>query len=119
MLIAAISQNPIFLEKTGFSLQSARGLYRRSGIAPCPEGLYSVVEIIPNYSALTMHSTGQTEAHWGESWWPTHSTQVAASITYKTPSPSVIESVGHSGMHAPQAMHSSWIFIAMVNSPIF
>jgi hypothetical protein len=28
-------------------------------------------------------------------------------------SPSVMELVGHSGMHAPQAMQSSWIFIAM------
>jgi hypothetical protein len=28
-------------------------------------------------------------------------------------SPSVIDSVGHSGKHAPQAMHSSVIFIAM------
>jgi hypothetical protein len=29
-------------------------------------------------------------------------------------SPSVIDSVGHSGKHAPQAMHSSVIFMAMV-----
>ena len=29
-----------------------------------------------NY-ALTMQSTGQTLTHLGESWWPTHSTQVA------------------------------------------
>src|SRR5512135_3226246 len=29
----------------------ARGLYHRSGIAPCPEGFYLVVEIIP-YRAL-------------------------------------------------------------------
>src|SRR6266508_7019077 len=26
---------------------SARGLYHRSGITPCPEGFYLVVEIIP------------------------------------------------------------------------
>ena len=30
---------------------SARGLYHRSGITPCPEGFYLVVEIIP-YRAL-------------------------------------------------------------------
>jgi hypothetical protein len=29
------------------------------------------------------------------------------------PSPSLIELVGHSGKHAPQAMHSSVIFIAI------
>jgi len=32
-----------------------------------PEGCYSIVEIIPNYSALTIQSTGQTETHFGES----------------------------------------------------
>jgi hypothetical protein len=29
-------------------------------------------------------------------------------------SPSLIDSVGHSGMHAPHEMHSSVIFIAIV-----
>jgi len=31
----------------------ARGLYRRSGIAPCPEGFYLVVEIIPVTGTIT------------------------------------------------------------------
>jgi hypothetical protein len=33
------------------------------------------------------------------------------------PSPSLMDSVGHSGTHAPQAMQSSVIFIVMVVSP--
>jgi hypothetical protein len=66
--------------------------------------------------ALMMHSTGHTDMHCGESWCPTHSTQVSALITYMGDS-SVIDSVGHSGTHAPQEMHSSVIFIAMVVSP--
>src|ERR1041384_2556530 len=33
------------------------------------------------------------------------------------PSPSLIDSVGHSGTHAPQAMQSSVIFMAMVITP--
>jgi hypothetical protein len=33
------------------------------------------------------------------------------------PSPSLIDSVGHSGTQAPQAMHSELIFIAMVIAP--
>src|SRR5512144_2067790 len=33
------------------------------------------------------------------------------------PSPSLMDSVGHSGTHAPQAMHSSVIFIVMVVTP--
>jgi len=84
---------------------------------PAPKVYYSIVGIIPNYSALTMQSTGQTSTHFGVSWWPTHSTQVAWSITYRTPSPSLMDSVGHSGMHAPQAMHSSLIFMLMMDSP--
>src|SRR3989304_55256 len=32
-------------------------------------------------------------------------------------SPSLMDSVGHSGSHAPHEMHSSVIFIAMVQSP--
>ncbi len=65
------------------------------------------------YSAFTMHSTGQTVTHCGESWCPSHSTHVLWSMTYRTPSPSLIDSVGHSGIHAPQAMHSSVIFMVM------
>jgi len=94
----------------------ARGLYHRSGITPCPEGFYSVVRIISQF-AWTMQSTGQTLTHLGESWWPWHSTQVAWSITYRMPSPSLMDSVGHSGTQAPQAMQSSVIFIVMVNTP--
>jgi hypothetical protein len=60
-----------------------------------------------------MHSTGQVAAHWGLSKWPTQSTHVAALITY-TPSPSLMELVGQTGSHAPQAMHSSVIFMVMV-----
>jgi hypothetical protein len=33
------------------------------------------------------------------------------------PSPSLIDSVGHSGTHAPQAMQSSVIFMVMVITP--
>jgi hypothetical protein len=33
-------------------------------------------------------------------------------------SPSLIDSVGHAGAHAPHEMHSSVIFIAMVVSPL-
>jgi hypothetical protein len=33
-------------------------------------------------------------------------------------SPSVMESVGHSGTHAPQEMHSSVIFIAIFIAPV-
>src|SRR6185503_6132314 len=33
------------------------------------------------------------------------------------PSPSLIDSVGHSGTHAPQAMQSSVIFMVMVVTP--
>jgi hypothetical protein len=33
------------------------------------------------------------------------------------PSPSLMDSVGHSGTHAPQAMHSSVIFMVMVVTP--
>jgi hypothetical protein len=34
------------------------------------------------------------------------------------PSPSLIDSVGHSGTHAPQAMQSSVIFMVMVITPV-
>jgi hypothetical protein len=60
-----------------------------------------------------MHSTGQFAAHWGLSKWPTQSTHVSALMTY-TPSPSLIEFVGQAGSHAPQAMHSSVIFMVMM-----
>jgi hypothetical protein len=33
-------------------------------------------------------------------------------------SPSLMDSVGHVGAHAPQEMHSSVIFMAMVISPL-
>jgi hypothetical protein len=39
-------------------------------------------------------------------------------MTYKMPSPSLMDSVGHSGTHAPQAMQSSVIFMDMVISPV-
>jgi hypothetical protein len=39
-------------------------------------------------------------------------------MTYRTPSPSLIDSVGHSGTQAPQAMQSSRIFMVMMVSPI-
>jgi len=64
--------------------------------------------------ALTMQATGQASAHCGDAKWPSHSTQVVASITYRMPSPSVIDWVGHSGRQAPQAIQSSIIFIAIV-----
>lgn len=38
-------------------------------------------------------------------------------MTYVMPSPSLMDSVGHSGTHAPQAMQSSVIFIVMVVTP--
>src|SRR5687767_7628203 len=38
---------------------SARGLYHRSGITPCPEGFYLVVVIISQF-AFTMQSMEQT-----------------------------------------------------------
>jgi hypothetical protein len=53
-------------QQQAVGLHIARGLYRRSGIAPCPEGFYLIVEIISQF-ALTMQSTGQTLTHLGES----------------------------------------------------
>jgi hypothetical protein len=62
---------------------------------------------------MVVSATGQTAWHCGLSKCPTHSTHVAGSIKYGVPS--VIELVGHSGTQAPQAMHSSVIFMAMGN----
>ena len=38
---------------------STRGLYHRSGIAPCPEGCYSIRKIIPAKNRLSNHCSGQ------------------------------------------------------------
>jgi hypothetical protein len=67
-------------------------------------------------SYLWMQSTGQTSTHFGLSKWPMHSTQVAASITKMSP-PSVMDLVGHSGSHAPQAMQVSSMTSAITGVP--
>lgn len=41
------------LQEQALALHTARGLYHRSGITPCPEGFYLVTEIIP-YRALRL-----------------------------------------------------------------
>lgn len=65
-----------------------------------------------NYAG-TIQLTGQTSTHCGVGECPSHSMQVAALITYTMPSPSLMELVGHSGRHTPQAMQSSKIFRAI------
>ena len=53
---------------------------------PAPKVVIQLLRLYPqriqdcNY-ALTMQSTGQTETHLGESWCPSHSTQVFWSMT--------------------------------------
>jgi hypothetical protein len=69
-----------------------------------------------NQAAL-MQPDGQTSTHNGESLWPSHSVQVAASILKKI-LPEAIDLVGQTGLQSPQAVHMSGsIFIAMMVSP--
>ena len=42
---------PVF-QQQAVGLHTARGLYHRSGITPCPEGFYLVVEIIPRWAQI-------------------------------------------------------------------
>jgi hypothetical protein len=63
-----------------------------------------------------MQPDGQTSTHNGESLWPSHSVQVAASILKKI-LPDEIDLVGQTGLQSPQAVHMSGsIFIAMMVS---
>jgi hypothetical protein len=66
--------------------------------------------------AAEMQPDGQTSTHSGESLWPSHSVQVAASILKKI-LPELIALVGQTGLQSPQAVHMSGsIFIAMMLS---
>jgi hypothetical protein len=59
-------------------------------------------------------STGQTRTHCGLSKSPSHSVQVALSIS-KTTLPSVIELVGQTGKQSPHEIHSAaTIYKAMI-----
>jgi hypothetical protein len=71
--------------------------------------------IAENQAGL-MQPDGQTSTHNGESLWPSHSVQVAASILKKI-LPEAIDLVGQTGLQSPQAVHMSGsIFIAMMVS---
>src|SRR5512144_1606167 len=61
-----------------------------------------------------MQSTGQTSMHFCVSCAPTHSVQRSGATMYVVPSV-LIAWFGHSGSQAPQAMHSSTIFMAMTD----
>jgi hypothetical protein len=66
--------------------------------------------------AAEIQPDGQTSTHIGDSLWPSHSVQVAASILKKI-LPELIALVGQTGLQSPQAVHMSGsIFIAMMLS---
>ena len=43
-------------QKQAPALHIARGLYHRSGIAPCPEGCY-LIDVIISFTAYRVHHT--------------------------------------------------------------